>query len=76
MLSPNAQSGFAMACSENESLDNWCRSHPDIATAIVAQLERYARPLTAAEYAQQIGRRLAAAMHLGPERAVTALGLL
>ena len=75
MLSPNAESGFALACAADEALDRWCHQHEDIATAIVEQLDRYAIPLTADEYALQIGRRLAAAMHLGPERAVRALGL-
>ena len=75
MLSPNAESGFKLACTADAVLDQWCRQHQSVAEAIVEQLDRYAIPLTADEYALQIGRRLAAAMHLGPERAVTALGL-
>jgi len=75
MLSPNAESGFALACQADAALDQWCHQHQDVALAIVEQLDRYAIPLTPDEYALQIGRRLAAAMHLGPERAVRALGL-
>ena len=75
MLSHNAQLGYANARKVDDTLDKWCRQHQAVAEAIVEQLDRYAIPLTADEYALQIGRRLSAAMHLGPERAVTALGL-
>ena len=31
MLSPNAESGFKLACAANEDLDRWCHQHEDIA---------------------------------------------
>jgi hypothetical protein len=75
MLNPHAQDGYALALAESPELDAWCQAHPEIATAAVEQLARHAIPLTASEYAQQIGRRLAAMMAIGPDRAARALGL-
>jgi len=74
-LPHNAQDGYAAALAVDPALDVWCQKHAALAEAVVQQLARYAIPLTPAEYAQQIARRLTAAMHLGPERAVRALGL-
>lgn len=74
-LPENAQLGLAMALSANPDLDTWARENELLVTAVTEQLARYAVPLTPAEYAVQLTRRLSEVRAIGPERARAALGL-